>query len=270
MEMFIVLLSVFLVFCGLVLYLIAPRLKGPSTKEFLGWDYAHRGFHDREQGVPENSYRAFELAVQKGYGMELDIQPTADDQLVVFHDFDLKRMCGVEGLVKEMTYAELQAYQLLDTEEKIPLLSQILDLVAGQVPLIIEIKSEDRDASRVCQLLLQLLENYDGLYCIESFNPMVLVYLKKHRPDLVRGQLSGPFKKKKGLLYWLLRNLWTNVLTRPDFIAYQSAAAPGNVFLKLIKLVYAPLMVVYTTKSKAEYQANTKFFDCQIFEGFEP
>lgn len=268
MDMFIVLLGIFLVFCGLVLYLIAPRLKGPSTKEFLGWDYAHRGFHDKEQGVPENSYRAFELAVQKGYGMELDIQPTADGQLVAFHDFDLKRMCGVDGLIKEKTYADLQSCKLLDSQEGIPLFGQILELVAGKVPLIIEIKSEDRNPSRVCQLLLQELEGYQGLYCIESFNPMVLVYLKKHRPDLVRGQLSGDFKKKKGLIYWFLRNLWTNFLTRPDFIAYKSAVQ-DNVFLHLIKKIYSPLMVVYTTKSKAEYQANSTFFDCQIFEGFE-
>lgn len=269
MEFFIILLGVFLVFCGVLLYLIAPRLKGPDNKEFLGWDYAHRGFHDREQGVPENSLAAFGRAVKKGYGIELDIQPTADGQLVVFHDFDLKRMCGVAGLVKELTYKELQDYQLLDSQEKIPLLSQILELVAGKVPLIIEIKSEDRNPSPVCQLLLQELEGYQGLYCIESFNPMVLVYLKKHRPDLVRGQLSGDFKKKKGLIYWFLRNLWTNFLTRPDFIAYKSAVQ-DNVFLHLIKKIYSPLMVVYTTKSKAEYQANSTFFDCQIFEGFEP
>lgn len=269
MEVVVIVVGVVLLVCVMLLYLLAPRLQGPSFAPFLNWKYAHRGLHDMEEYIPENSLAAFGRAVKKGYGIELDVQLTADDQLVVFHDFDLKRMCGVAGLVKELTYKELQDYQLLDTEEKIPLLIQVLDLVAGKVPLIIEIKSEDREVTRLCQLVLEHLQYYRGTYCIESFNSLVLNYLKKYAPDVIRGQLSGNLNGRSGLFYWLLKNFWINYLTRPDFVAYE-LGYERNIFLRLIKKIFSVPLVAYTTMSQEEYDRQKDFFDCQIFEGFEP
>ena len=127
------------------LWLIAPAAKKPDDSALKGWLYAHRGLHDGNHQVAENSLEAFRRAVEAGYGMELDVQPTADDQLVVFHDKSLKRVCGVDKDLYTQTYAQLQEFPLPDGS-KIPLFSEVLALVDGKTPMIVEIKYHDRIA----------------------------------------------------------------------------------------------------------------------------
>ncbi|HFI0065313.1 TPA: glycerophosphodiester phosphodiesterase family protein [Streptococcus suis] len=234
----------------------------------MGWDYAHRGFYDNSGAAPENSLAAYALAVQKGYGIEFDIRMTKDKELVLIHDPSLLRTSGIDQNIEDCHYQELQKYKLFNSQEGIPRLADILDLVAGKVPLIVEIKSESRDVLEVCQRVTSYLDSYTGAFMVESFNPLVVAYLKKHRPNYIRGQLSGDLSGQKGLIYFAIKHLLTNCLTRPDFIAYEHEFQK-NPKLNLIRLLFRIPLVVYTVKTPQAYISNKKRFDIQIFEGFD-
>ena len=135
--------------------------------------YAHRGLHDNDSEAPENTLAAFRLAVEKGYGIELDVQVTRDGRAVVAHDYNLQRICGVDKDIDAVTYEELKKYPILNSQETVPLFADVLELVNGQVPLIVELKCKNRK-SLVCEMADSLLKDYKGIYCIESFNPAVL------------------------------------------------------------------------------------------------
>lgn len=150
------------------LWLIAPAGKKPDDSALKGWLYAHRGLHDGNHQVAENSLEAFRRAMETGYGMELDVQLTADDQLVVFHDKNLKRVCGVDKDLYTQTYAQLMEYPLPDGS-KIPLFSEVLALVDGKTPMIVEVKYHDR-IEQTCEATYDQLRRYKGACCVESFH----------------------------------------------------------------------------------------------------
>ncbi|MBY5021458.1 hypothetical protein NF419_04160 [Streptococcus suis] len=259
----------FLVFLiGLFFYLLAPRRKAVDFQPFMDWDYAHRGFHDNTGPAPENSFLAIQLAVEKGYGIEFDIRLSKDGQLVVFHDANLKRTSGMDLKIEDLTYEELQAYSLFTSQEGIPLLSQVLAEVAGRAPLIVELKSESMEVADLCRRTIAELDAYEGLFMVESFNPLVVAYFRKHRLNYIRGQLSGNLGGKKGFYYTAVRHLLCNVLARPDFVAYDHRYQ-GNLSLRLMKSVFGIPLVCYTVKSPEEYETNKALFDLQIFEGFD-
>lgn len=256
----------------LILYFLAimPRVLPRPMHEFKGWYYAHRGFHDNKSDAPENSAKAMKLAVEHGYGIELDVQLTKDEKVVVFHDANLKRVCGVDAKVNSMTYEELQKLRLLNSDETIPLFSDVLKIIDGKVPLIMEIKMVD-SKTRVCELANKELENYSGHYCMESFHPFAVRWYRKNRPDVVRGQLSANFKKegqKEGISEWLVHMLLVNVLGRPDFVAYSHKSA-NNISRNLTKL-FGATAVAWTIRSQEELDKNRKKFELFIFEGFRP
>lgn len=253
---------------------LIPRLKRrPEMNKLREYDYAHRGLHDKKAGIPENSMKAFQRAMELGYGMELDVHLTKDGGLVVMHDDSLKRTCGVNAMVKEKTMAELQECCLEGTEEKIPILSQVLNRVNGQVPLLIEIKTVRGDYKEICRAVCRELDTYKGLYCIESFDPRVLHWLKKNRPDMVRGQLSEYFRKHGTRVNvvgdFLHHNLFSNVLTRPDFISYQhlDRKAPS---LWLCRKLYGVSMFNWTVKDPETLKKVRKDGGIAIFEDFLP
>ena len=175
---------------GLVAWLwaIGPHLPRADFSAFQTYDYAHRGLHDKEKGVPENSLMAFDLAVRGGFGMERDLQLPQDGQVVVHHDRTIARTCGVDRNIDQMTYEELSGYRLFGTQEKVPLFAEVLRQVDGRTPLIVELKSYTRQ-EELCQKAVDLLQGYEGLYCVESFDPRIVRWFKKNRPDIVRGQL---------------------------------------------------------------------------------
>jgi len=229
-----ILLILFIAFI-LFVFLIAPaRVSAELRKQFTGCRFAHRGLHSKDKSIPENSLAAFRLAVENDYGIELDIRFTKDKQLVVFHDDTLLRMCGIDRRVDEFTYEELQAFRLLDSTEQIPLFSEVLSLVDGQVPLLVEIKTGPENAL-LCSHAYGILRHYHGPYCIESFHPMIVHWFKKNAPQILRGQLSAPPQAFEGTLScisaFLLSRLLTNVLARPHFIAYHKGKAPFPVRL---------------------------------------
>ena len=267
MNLLAILLIIILIFVLLYLIMIIPRFRKPDCSSLMGYHYAHRGFHDLEHGVPENSLTAFQRAVDKGYGIELDVQLSGDGVAVVFHDSTLTRMCGVEKKVNELTLAELKELSLAGTDERIPTFKEFLNLVDGKVPLVVEIKMDKKD-DRIPAEVNRLLSDYKGVYCIESFHPSALIWYKKNRPDIVRGQLSMEFwkdeanKDKKYLI--LLAFLVSNVASRPDFIAYQHSDYK-NLSRRLCKMMGA-LSVTWTIKSVEQYEKVKDEFDLFIFD----
>lgn len=252
------------------LFLIAPRMIGkPDVSALRGVHYAHRGLHDNKSDAPENSMKAFQKAVDAGYGIELDVQLSKDEIPVVFHDESLKRMCGVDGKVWQYTLKELQKMKLADSDETIPTFDAVLKTVGGKVPLIVEYKL-DVPSTKVCEIADPMLKRYQGTYCIESFHPYAVRWYKIHRPEVIRGQLSENFmqvEKYKGkLLYWMLGNLMFNFLGRPDFIAYNHRDYK-NISRRLCSKLGA-LPVAYTIKSQAQYENVKNEFDLFIFDSF--
>lgn len=260
----------------MILYMLAimPRMLGRADrKPFMGVLYAHRGLHDNRTDAPENSLKAFAKAVEAGYGIEMDIQLTKDGVPVVFHDFTLQRMCGTEGKVCDYTYEELQTFHLCESTERIPKFADVLALVDGKVPLIVELKIEGGDTG-VCPVADALLREYKGIYCIESFNPLGVLWYRKHNKKVLRGQLAHAFTKDENKkyhtpFYWALEYLWFNFLTKPDFIAYDHHAY-RNRSRCICRYVYGGLAVAWTIRSQEELDDRRDDFDLFIFDSFIP
>ncbi len=265
-----IILIILVVLVALFLFLIAPRMfNKPDMSALEGYHYAHRGYFDNENAVPENSLAAFSAAIEAGYGIELDVQMSKDGVPVVFHDADLQRMCGVEGKIWEYSLAELSEMKLLDTEEGIPTLAEALELIDGQVPLIVEYKLDKVD-TLVCEKSNALLQEYDGAYCIQCFHPLALIWYKNNAPEIARGQLAQAFwrdEKYAGKpLYLLLSYMIENVATRPDFISYKFSDA-DNLSLNICRF-FGAKTAAWTLRSEADYASVKGQFDFYIFDSF--
>lgn len=256
------------------LYMLAimPRMfNRPDTTLFKKVYFAHRGLHDNTSDAPENSMAAFQKAVNAGLGIELDVQVTRDGVPVIFHDFKLDRICRAEGKITGCTYDELQAYRLCDSKERIPKLSELLEMVDGQVPLIVEIKAETADVS-CCAVIDKMLRTYRGAYCIESFNPLVLWWFRRNHRNVVRGQLSSNFRREGeywNILYFLMTHLLFNFLTKPDFIAYNHkfSEEPGR---RICRHLYRHPAAAWTIRSQQDLEALRGEYDVFIFDSFLP
>lgn len=261
------------VLTALYLVMIMPRVCGrPDTQPFQKWLYAHRGLHDNASDAPENSLAAFEKAVEEGFGIELDVQMTKDKIPVVFHDFTLKRICGGEGKVCDYTYEELQRFRLCGSEERIPRFEDALRLIDGRVPLIVELKIEKMDIS-ICRAADRLLSYYKGMYCIESFHPLGVFWYRRHKREIVRGQLADAFFRRRGglkrPLCFILEYLLFNWLAKPDFIAY-NLKYPKVLSRRLCRDLYRSTAAAWTVKSEEQLAAARKYFDIFIFDSFIP
>ena len=254
---------------GTTVFLIAPAHASTERRApFMDRNYAHRGLHKKDKSVPENSLTAFRRAVKAGYGVEMDVHITADDQLVVFHDDTLGRMIpdAPDGRIETFTLAELKKMHLAKTEETIPSFDEVLEVLGGRVPLILEIKSGPKN-DLLCVLTARALAGYDGPVCIESFDPFILRWFKKHAPDYLRGQLAQkPKDYKEALsepLAALVGNLLTNVFARPHFVSYR--IGPKPVTVQLCEAMGA--MKAGWTSRKWEHE---KDYDMVIFEHYRP
>ena len=262
---------ILLVLCLLFLFLVSPRMfNKPDMSAFMGANIAHRGYFDNEAGIPENSLSCFQAAIDKGFAIELDIQLSSDGVAMVFHDADLERMCGVEGKIWDYTAAELQEMKLFGTEETIPTFEETLALINGQVPLLVEYKMDKVDTA-VCAAGQALLDEYDGAYAIQCFDPRALLWYKKNAPEVARGQLAEEYwenEKYEGkALYFVLTYMLTNVATAPDFISYK-ALHKDNLSLNVCRMLGAKT-ACYTIKSAEELDYVNNEFDMYIFDSFD-
>lgn len=234
--------------------------------------FAHRGLHTEDGEAPENSLAAFERARLAGYGVELDVQFTSDRQIVVFHDKDLSRMCGVDKRVDELTYDELSSYTLQGGEERIPLLTDALD-VLGNTPLLCEFKSYGAVSdTSLCEATWQILKNYNGPLLIESFNPFMVRWFYKNQPQVTRGILSTCYDDVDDVTYWqglALGALLTNFLMRPNFIAFDHQHRRKFMF-RLCKFLFHPLTAAWTITDTVMHREALKVFDTCIFEQYYP
>nr|WP_314685818.1 glycerophosphodiester phosphodiesterase family protein [uncultured Bifidobacterium sp.] len=326
---------------GAAVWAIAPRLPENRGRQGVpevpqAW-YAHRGLHDAGSGLtpryasgsaeyvalarrmamqagygaaaddddapiaPENSLAAFAGACEAGYGIELDLQLTADDQVVVVHDPDLRRVAADPRRVADLTYDELSAIPLFPgpsvfgdavasshdralsttgravatgTLQHVPLFSDVLALVAGRVPLIVEYKFTDNTRwSDRCELLMQkgdaLLRAYEGPYVVESFHPKAMGWYRRHRPEVNRGQLScrGDLRRE-GISVWAAGLLAFDWVSRPDFIAYDWVG--GNDPSVVLARRLGATTVSWTVRSPEELATCASWFDRHIIEAFVP
>lgn len=267
-----VILAILAAVCALLalwLFLIAPRARREAIKPFLR-PFAHRGLWGGE--VPENSKAAFRLAVQKGFAIELDVQLSRDGEVMVFHDYALTRMCQKDVRLSDLTAEELAACTLGDSEETIPTLREVLEIVDGRVPLLVELKGESGNTA-LCPAVAALLDGYGGEWCVESFNPLLLRWFKKHRKKAVRGLLSTDLikEKKSGsrVLNFALSALWLTFLCRPAFHAWDRHY-PGRLALRLGIRCFGAASFVYTVKDKEEYERHLAAGNFPIFDSFLP
>ncbi len=263
------LIALWLISLGVIIWAVMPGRRKCGLEKYMSVKFAHRGLHDEEKA--ENSMSAFRAAKEAGFGIELDVRLSADGELVVFHDPTLNRVCGVEGRVIDKTAAELAALSLEGTKDGIPTFREVLELIDGTVPLLIEIKMEG-DEHGIAEKLAEVIEGYRGDYIVESFNPLALRTVRRLMPSVPRGILSSRFssdKKYKGkLLYFLLENLALNFLMRPDFIAYEKGGHSVPVLRHIRKALRTPLFAWTVRSRDEEDKAISDGFDTVIFEGY--
>jgi len=263
-------LFVLILLLCLILWVIMPQ-KRRNTTPFDHTLYAHRGLHDNNGTLPENSLAAFKAAKEAGYGVELDVRFTADGHIVVFHDDTLQRMCGVDRRVDECTYEELQQFRLLGTGEHIPLLTEALETLDGATVLCEFKAMRSYTDTSLCEIALPILHGYKGPFCVESFNPLMIRWFRKNAPDVIRGVFSKKLTDEdhlKPFLGFALGALLTNCLSRPDFIAFLHTDRRQPMF-RLCRRFRA-MTVAWTLKSADEIDACSADFDTFIFEGFLP
>ena len=268
--MLIILLTIILIialFILLWLLLICPSDVTPQYYEtFANRSYAHRGLHNAE--IPENSLPAFTAAAQAGYGIELDLHMSKDGKIVVFHDDDFFRMCSDKRRVEQTGYQQMRKLRLAGTEYTIPLLSQVLDIVDARVPLIVEFKHR-KDYKPFCDAAIKILDGYTGAFCVESFDPRILAYLRKKRPKWMRGQLACHSSGKR---FWIenfvFTNLMLNLFSKPHFIAYRYTEIK-NINYRLATGILKGLSAVWTIRTEQDFeQLCNKDTDIIIFENF--
>lgn len=222
---------------------------------------AHRGLHGG--AIPENSLAAFDAAARSGYPIELDVQMTADGKLAVFHDDNLQRMTGLSADIRETEYAEVKSLRL-GGEHCIPDFSEALELVAGRVPLLIEIKTQKR--AGIAEAVLKALEGYSGEFAIQSFDPRIMLEIKKLKPEVLRGLLGTAEKSGLGFKTdFAIKRLPLNFLVKPDFINYDLK------FLPVSRLITGGLpLLCWTVRSKEDMARAEKYAKSFVFETVRP
>ena len=267
---------------ALLFWMLRPAPPTPEMRALVkGRAFAHRGLFDNKAGNPENSLAAFGAATDAGYAIELDIHLTRDGEVAVFHDHSLARMCGDAREIEALTLAELKALSLLSTDQKIPSFGELLSLVEGRVPLLIEFKTGlpgNADVRPLCEAASRLLDGYAGDYLVESFDANVLAWFKARRPSVMRGQLALGFKTyeralgkagaaaipliRRRMLSWLL----CNYKSRPHFISYrfEDAGLPLRICKKL-----GAMSAAWTVRTREDSVRLLAEYDAVIFEGFK-
>lgn len=254
--------------------LLRARRGSESMRAMRQFRYAHRGLYDKAAGIPENSLSAFSRAVAHGFGVELDVHLLRDGSLAVFHDSDIKRMTGRAGYLEDLSAEELGDYPLDGTKETIPQFCDVLALFEDTgLPIIVELKSFRDNYAALTERTMRELDKFRVVYCVESFDPRCVAWVRKHRPEVIRGQLSQDFLKDRGKLSlpmaFATTHLLSNIMVQPDFVAYRfkdrKKWAP-----RLCRRIYGAQCVYWTVRSKEELSIAESDGAIAIFEHFLP
>jgi glycerophosphoryl diester phosphodiesterase len=239
---------------------LAPAPNPKRISALVATPYAHRGLHGGN--VPENSRAAFVEAIGEGHGIELDVVASRDGEAIVFHDYELDRLTDQEGPVAERTSLELGRVALVGSNETIPTLAQALQLIAGQVPLLIEVKAPERQVAALCLSVLRSLDGYRGAVGVMSFNPQVPRWFVRHGERVPRGlvvteqgkrRIRGPLERRLAL--------WR---ARPDFLAYDVRDLPSRMSVRA-RARGLPVLT-WTCRSREERERAADHADQIIYE----
>jgi glycerophosphoryl diester phosphodiesterase len=235
---------------------------------------AHRGYHDARAGRIENTLPAAEAAVARNFAIECDLQLTADGRAVVFHDGSLDRLTEATGSVGARTLAELRAIALSGTDAHIPSLEDLIDLVGGRVPVVIELKSRWDGDRQLEQAVATILAGYSGPAAVMSFDPASMLAMRRLAPTVPRGLVADRFDA--GLNWdhlsparrFALRHLLAVATVRPHFVSYGIKALPASAPLILRR--FGMPLITWTVRTPADREKARLYCDQITFEGFDP
>jgi glycerophosphoryl diester phosphodiesterase len=243
-----------------------PKNLSWLTSEWI----AHRGFHSQDGTIPENSTFAFQQAIDHGFAIETDVNMLKDGTVVCFHDPNLKRMTGDPRRLVDVTYEETEALRLNHTEERIITFKNFLDLVKGQVPILIEIKPYG-DQKTLVKTVCDHLLHYQGAKAVFSFHPRIVLMLKKDYPMIIRGQIAESFKGGDHINRWqafLMERMVFNRFTKPDFISYGIKDLPNRHADREKRK--GRVVISYAAQSREQLEEVKKHYDNAVFEYFTP
>jgi len=231
---------------------------------------AHRGLYTKDQSVPENSSIAYQKALDKKYSIELDLNVLKDGTVLAFHDHTLKRACNDERALKDINFDDVKDLTLFSSNEHIPTLENVIDLVQGKVPLLIELKPHG-DVVFLCESMMKIMQNYSGKWAVFSFHPKVVLWFKKNYPEVIRGQISEYFKTDKNMnpiSKYLMRSMFFNRFTKPDFISYGIYDMPNKYIDQAMKK--GMTVISYAARTQEQFDFVKSRYHNTVFEFFEP
>lgn len=283
MKWYYILLIILACILLIFFYLILPgNKKKCNDSSWLYKNYiAHRGLFNNEKGIIENSSTAFLKAIEKNFTIETDLHLTLDNKVIVFHDDDFKRLCGVNKQIKEMTLKQIKGLSYENSTDKVMEFSEFLALIDGNTDLLLELKHQNKKNDDVlCEKVAELLKDYKGRYAIQSFYPNILAWFKKHYPNVIRGQLctiidlkeereKSKGKGLKGVLNvvskWIYNQKLSNFMGRPLFISHNYKDIN---FMAKVTHLFMP-MIVYTVDNKKAYLEFKDKVENIIFENLD-
>jgi glycerophosphoryl diester phosphodiesterase len=244
-------------------YVQFPHKEGKDLSWMKGY-CAHRGLHNKEMGVEENSPTAFQLAIDAGLNIEMDIRITKDEQLIVFHDGDGRRMLSIDENIEHLTLEEIQSATIGNSTDRVLTLDEFLDMVSGNVGLIIEIKATSKN-DRVCQLCAETLDGYSGNFSICSFRPEIVRWFAKNRKHFIRGQLIENILTDKRYS-WTVRILQTfngfAFFAKPNFLSVEYRHARFFTWIRM----FGGILSIWTIRDQKSMDKYRQKADAIIFE----
>jgi glycerophosphoryl diester phosphodiesterase len=252
------------------------KVAGRSSLSWLtARPIAHRGYHDAGAGRLENTAEAFAAAIGHNFAIECDVRLSADESVVVFHDDTLERLTNGAGRIEASSLAVLRGLRLNGVEARIPTLEEVLEQIAGRVPLVVELKSSWNGDRRLERRVADILTGYAGAVAVMSFDPGAMRAMSELAPHLPRGMLGGDFSEAGGyghippLRRFALRHLFGAASVAPQFVAFDVNALPANAPL-LLRHVFGMPLLTWTVKTPQQRLTARRWADQMIFETFDP
>lgn len=233
--------------------------------------YAHRGLYDPDAGIPENSIAAFDRAIARGFGIELDVRMTRDGDVIVFHDANLERLTDARGQIALMSWQQLKTIKLRGTSETLKTLHDVLMHIRGRVPVLIEVKATEKKYLPACFAVRRALEGYRGKAAVMSFHPAVPAWFAEHAPKVVRGLVMTENVGRAFSSYDIRKRLRRQLLlwkAKPHFIAYDIRRLPSPFIANARERGIKAL--TWTVRGDAAHALAANCADQVIFEGELP
>jgi glycerophosphoryl diester phosphodiesterase len=238
---------------------------------------AHRGLHNKSQGIIENTISAAEAAIAHGFPIELDVQLTADNEVIVFHDFELDRVTGETGPVVERRLSDLARIDIAGTMggDKIPSFKDYLGTIAGRTPLVVEIKSKFNGDMRLTKRVIEILKDYNGPFVVKSFDPDIVAHLREHAPNITRGFIGELeyASKADSFLTPEKKHRMANLLhfseSQPHFLSWRVKDIPCA-STHLSRLLGNLPVMTWTVRNPEDRARAEQHADQMVFEGFLP